>query len=165
LKGKEVDLNEMSQDVGGNLMVLARQSLLILPVVEAARYPPREYYVLTDAGKPVFTRYLMIFPSLVCNMAEHFYYSRSDSEDMDNIASTVGVMQALISVFLADNDKLRCINAGKTRITFLLRTPLYYVCVSSWGEPESVVSYLLPIHWYADFHQLNGFCEGRHGLI
>lgn len=48
-------------------------------------------------------------------------------------------MQALISVFLDDNDKLRSINAGRTRITFLLRPPLYYVCASSWGEPESVV--------------------------
>lgn len=51
----------------------------------------------------------------------------------------IAVMQALISVFLDDHDKLRCINAGKTRITFLTRSPLYYVCVSSWGEPESVV--------------------------
>ena len=59
--------------------------------------------------------------------------------DQDGMASTIGVMQALISVFLDDNDKLRSINAGKTRITFLLRQPLYYVCVSSWGEPESVV--------------------------
>lgn len=55
------------------------------------------------------------------------------------MTSTIGIMQALISVFLDDNDKLRSINAGRTRITFLLRQPLYYVCVSSWGEPESVV--------------------------
>ena len=48
-------------------------------------------------------------------------------------------MQALISVFIDDRDKIRCINAGRTRITFLLRAPLYYACVSSWGEPESVV--------------------------
>ena len=52
----------------------------------------------------------------------------------------MGIMQAIVSVFLDDGDKIRCINAGKTRITFLLRPPLYYVCVSSWGEPESVVS-------------------------
>ena len=51
----------------------------------------------------------------------------------------MGIMQALVSVFLDDGDKIRCINAGKTRITFLLRPPLYYVCASSWGEPESVV--------------------------
>lgn len=49
-------------------------------------------------------------------------------------------MQALVSVFLDSSDKLRCVNAGRTRITFLLRQPLYYVCVSGWGEPESVVS-------------------------
>lgn len=62
------------------------------------------------------------------------------------MASTIGIVQALISVFLDDNDKLRSINAGKTRITFLLRPPLYYACVSSWGEPESVVSafFMLP---------------------
>ncbi len=48
-------------------------------------------------------------------------------------------MQALISVFIDDHDKLKCINAGNTRITFLQRTPLYYACASSWGEPESVV--------------------------
>ncbi|KAK0187930.1 vacuolar fusion protein MON1 [Armillaria mellea] len=47
-------------------------------------------------------------------------------------------MQALISVFIDDHDKLRCINAGNTRIVFLQRSPLYYACVSSWGEPESV---------------------------
>jgi hypothetical protein len=59
--------------------------------------------------------------------------------DSDDIASMIAVMQALISVFLDEHDKLRTINAGKTRITFLTRPPLYYVCVSSWGEPESVV--------------------------
>ena len=52
----------------------------------------------------------------------------------------MGIMQALISVFLDDGDKLRCINAGSTRINILMRPPLYYACASSWGEPESVVS-------------------------
>lgn len=67
--------------------------------------------------------------------------SRPGGESSDNVAATIGVMQALISVFFDDNDKLRCINAGRTRITFLLRPPLYYSCVSSWGESESVVSF------------------------
>src|SRR5437016_3830437 len=69
----------------------------------------------------------------------HLCVSRPGGGDQDGMASTVGIMQALISVFLDENDKLRSINAGKTRITFLLRSPLYYACVSSWGEPESVV--------------------------
>jgi hypothetical protein len=59
----------------------------------------------------------------------------------------MGIMQALISVFLDDGDKLRCINAGSTRINILMRPPLYYACVSSWGEPESVTrSHLEYLH-------------------
>ncbi|KNZ73044.1 Vacuolar fusion protein MON1 [Termitomyces sp. J132] len=93
-----------------------------------SRYTPRQYFVLTDAGKPVFV-------------------SRPDGEDSGNTAATVGVMQALISVFLDDNDKMRCINAGRTRISFVLRPPLYYACSSSWGEPESVTrSHLEYLH-------------------
>ncbi|KAJ7486037.1 vacuolar fusion protein MON1 [Mycena galericulata] len=84
-----------------------------------SRYLPREYFILTDAGKPVFA-------------------SRPGGEDSENMTSTIGIMQALISVFIDDGDKIRCINAGSTRITFALRPPLYYACVSSWGEPESV---------------------------
>ncbi|KAK0201848.1 vacuolar fusion protein MON1 [Desarmillaria ectypa] len=83
-----------------------------------SKYAPREYFVLTDAGKPVFT-------------------SQTETES-ESFTSIIGVMQALISVFIDDHDKLRCINAGNTRIAFLQRSPLYYACVSSWGEPESV---------------------------
>ncbi|KAJ7644013.1 vacuolar fusion protein MON1 [Roridomyces roridus] len=99
-KGKQPSVHEIAPDTG-------------------SRYVPREYFILTDAGKPVFT-------------------SRPGGEDSDNMASTIGIMQALISVFIDDGDKIRCINAGSTRITFALRAPLYYACVSSWGEPESV---------------------------
>ncbi|KAG6837622.1 hypothetical protein H0H93_006143 [Arthromyces matolae] len=99
-----------------------------IPFEPISRYPSRQYFVLTDAGKPVFV-------------------SASDCEDSGNVAATIGVMQALISVFLDDNDKLRSINAGRTRITFVLRAPLYYVCASSWGEPESVTrSHLEYLH-------------------
>ncbi|KAI0283975.1 DUF254-domain-containing protein [Russula aff. rugulosa BPL654] len=84
--------------------------------ISADVYPPRQYFILTDAGKPV----------------------RSIGHDSDDLASIMGIMQALISVFLDDGDKLRCINAGNTRINVLMRPPLYYVCISSWGEPESV---------------------------
>jgi hypothetical protein len=68
-------------------------------------------------------------------------YSRTVEHVSDDLASIIGIMQALISVFLDDGDKLRCINAGNARINVLIRSPLYYVCVSSWGEPESVVSF------------------------
>ncbi|EKM56680.1 uncharacterized protein PHACADRAFT_91851, partial [Phanerochaete carnosa HHB-10118-sp] len=90
---------------------------------DTTTYPPRQYFVLTDAGKPVFIRYPDTGP--------------------DHSTSIIGLMQALISVFLDDRDKIRCVNAGRTRITFLLRAPLYYACVSSWGEPESVTRFHL----------------------
>ncbi|KAM5533422.1 hypothetical protein V8D89_012860 [Ganoderma adspersum] len=89
----------------------------------AEHYVPRQYFVLTDAGKPVFV---------------------SDQDaNSDSVTSMFGVIQALVSIFLDDGDKLRSINAGNTRIVFLLRPPLYYVCVSSWGEPESVTRFHL----------------------
>ncbi|KAJ7195429.1 trafficking protein Mon1-domain-containing protein [Mycena pura] len=95
---------------------------------QGSRYLPREYFILTDAGKPVFT-------------------SRPGGEDSENMTSMIGLMQALISVFFDDGDKIKCINAGNTRITFALRPPLYYVCASSWGEPESVTrSHLEYLH-------------------
>ncbi|KAH9980276.1 DUF254-domain-containing protein [Lactifluus volemus] len=91
-------------------------------------FPPRQYFVLTEAGKPVFT-------------------SRSIEHNSDDLASTMGIMQALISVFLDDGDKLRYIDAGNTRINILMRSPLYYACISSWGEPESVTrSHLEYLH-------------------
>ncbi|KAI0769013.1 DUF254-domain-containing protein [Trametes elegans] len=90
------------------------------------RYPPRQYFVLTDAGKPVFVR----------QVCDH-------DANSDGVTSMFGVIQALVSIFLDDGDKLRCINAGSTRIVFLLRPPLYYVCVSAWGEPESVTRFHL----------------------
>lgn len=91
-------------------------------------FKPREYFVLTDAGKPVFT-------------------SKHGDVDSDTVSSIMGVAQALLSVFIDDGDKLRSINSGPLRITFLLRPPLYYVCASTWGEPESVTrSHLEYLH-------------------
>ncbi|KAJ6621862.1 vacuolar fusion protein MON1 [Mycena sp. CBHHK59/15] len=108
-KGKQVSVHEIAPEPG-------------------SRYLPREYFILTDAGKPVFT-------------------SRPGGEDSENMTSTIGIMQALISVFIDDGDKIRCINAGSNRITFVLWSPLYYVCSSSWGEPESVTrSHLEYLH-------------------
>ncbi|KAL0961249.1 hypothetical protein HGRIS_006211 [Hohenbuehelia grisea] len=99
-----------------------------LPYEAGPSFTPRQYFVLTDAGKPVFV-------------------SRSDEYDNDTLTSTIGIMQALISVFIDENDKLRCINTRSSRITFLVRSPLYYVCYSAWGEPESVTrSHLEYLH-------------------
>ena len=120
-RGKSTELSELTATVR-SLIYYPCIPLLVFTDSVADEYPPRQYFVLTDAGKPVFTTLR--------------------DEDSVEVASSIGIMQALISVFLDDRDKLRSINAGSCRITFLLRQPLYYVCVSSWGEPESVVSIL-----------------------
>ncbi|KZS93425.1 DUF254-domain-containing protein [Sistotremastrum niveocremeum HHB9708] len=95
-------------------------------------YVPRQYFVLTDAGKPVFV-------------------SRSDKSEndasSDDMTSGIGVMQALISVFADNGDKLRSIISGTTRMTFVLRSPLYYVYSASSLEPECVArSHLEYLH-------------------
>ena len=93
-----------------------------------------------------------------------FWLSTPEAEEASNATNTIGIMQALISVFLDDNDKLRCINAGRTRISFLLRSPLYYACASSWGEPESVVSLSIPRIFDTfprDARFLNDLYQGR----
>jgi hypothetical protein len=68
--------------------------------------------------------------------------SSSDDADDELVTSSVGVMQAIISIFADDNDRIRYINAGSYKISFLLRAPLYHVCVSDYGEPESIVGFL-----------------------
>ncbi|KAG1855796.1 vacuolar fusion protein MON1 [Suillus tomentosus] len=50
----------------------------------------------------------------------------------------MGIVQALLSVFLDDGDKLRCINAGRSRITFLLRSPPCTMFVHHRGVSQSL---------------------------
>ncbi|GAA6055254.1 hypothetical protein JCM3770_001509 [Rhodotorula araucariae] len=84
--------------------------------------PPREllkrrYFILSTAGKLVYT----------------------SDEDEEAATGLVGVMQAIVSIFADEGDKLRYVDAHSTRISFLLKAPLYLVVVSSLGEPESVL--------------------------
>jgi hypothetical protein len=64
-------------------------------------------------------------------------------------------MQAIISIFADEGSHLRCarhedfvtrltsrdrtVLADNLRISFLLKAPLYYVAVSEWAEPDSIV--------------------------
>ncbi|ORY27778.1 trafficking protein Mon1-domain-containing protein [Naematelia encephala] len=79
---------------------------------------PRRYYVLTDAGKPVFA---------------------SSEDSNESMTSLVALAQTLISIFAEDDDRIRSIIKGGQRIAFVLKTPLYLFCVSDWGEPEHVL--------------------------
>ncbi|GAA5872112.1 hypothetical protein JCM16303_000983 [Sporobolomyces ruberrimus] len=80
-------------------------------------YEKRRYFILSTAGKLVYT---------------------SDADE-DMASGLVGVMQAIVSIFADEGDKIRCVEVGDSRIIFLLKSPLYLVVSSSWGEPESVL--------------------------
>ncbi|KAF9153274.1 Vacuolar fusion protein mon1b [Linnemannia schmuckeri] len=75
----------------------------------------KHFFILSSAGKPIYARY----------------------GDESRISSYMGVIQALISFFADNDDTIRCINAGEHRFVFLLKAPLYLVCVSRSGESES----------------------------
>ncbi|TXT10597.1 hypothetical protein VHUM_02102 [Vanrija humicola] len=89
-----------------------------LPVPPDRGYAPRRYYVLTNAGKPVL--------------------ALNHGNDSD-LSEMMGIAQALISILAEDDDRLRSITRGRTRITFTLKAPLYLFAVSDWGEPEHVM--------------------------
>ncbi|KAK4054502.1 Vacuolar fusion protein mon1 [Microbotryomycetes sp. JL201] len=90
------------------------------PTTSVQRLRPRQYYMLSAAGKLIFTT----------------------EQEEEEATSFVGVMQAIISIFADENDKLRHIDAGDTRISFVLKYPVYLVAVSNWGEPEALRTHL-----------------------
>ncbi|BEJ08510.1 hypothetical protein CcaverHIS641_0506040 [Cutaneotrichosporon cavernicola] len=88
------------------------------PASDTVYSHPRRYYVLTNAGKPVFS---------------------IGHTDDDTLTNLMGVVQALVSIFAEDDDKLRSVVRGRTRIAFLIKPEMYLFAVSDWGEPEHVL--------------------------
>ncbi|ORX60902.1 DUF254-domain-containing protein [Piromyces finnis] len=74
----------------------------------------KHFFILSSAGKPIYTRY----------------------GDESKLSSLMGVIQAIISYYSTDNDEISCINTSTHKIVFLLRNPLYLVCVSQTNESE-----------------------------
>ncbi|KAF9978867.1 Vacuolar fusion protein mon1b [Actinomortierella ambigua] len=75
----------------------------------------KHFFILSSAGKPIYARY----------------------GDESRISSYMGVIQAIISFFADNDDSIRCIHAGVHKFVFLLKPPLYLLCVSRSGESES----------------------------
>ncbi|ORX75692.1 DUF254-domain-containing protein [Anaeromyces robustus] len=74
----------------------------------------KHFFILSSAGKPIYSRY----------------------GDESKLSSLMGVIQAIISFYDVDNDEICCINTSTHKIVFLLKTPLYLVCVSQTNETE-----------------------------
>ena len=79
------------------------------------RMHPKHFFILSSAGKPVYSRY----------------------GDENKLSSTMGVVQALISMYQDSDDVIRTLHAGKLTVVFLVKGPLYFVLVSRTGEPET----------------------------
>ncbi|KAM0746693.1 DUF254-domain-containing protein [Meredithblackwellia eburnea MCA 4105] len=114
LRKNEVRDRERSRTRGS---ISAASGVDELELEPPLRYTPRRYFILSSAGKLIFTT----------------------DKDEDEATVNVGVMQAIISIFADEGDRLRYIDAGSTKVSFLLKSPLYLVCVSDWGEPESIL--------------------------
>ncbi|KAI0243689.1 Vacuolar fusion protein mon1 [Massospora cicadina] len=76
-----------------------------------------QLFILSSAGKPIYSRY----------------------GDESQLSGYMGILQAIISFFADDNDSIRCIKAGNTKIVFMLRDPLYYVLVAKTGDNEETL--------------------------
>ncbi len=84
---------------------------------------PKNIFVFTSSGKPIYAK----------------------SGDEDDLITTFGLLQAVISIVLNSGDVMKTIIAGDRTITFLLRQSLYFVIVSSTGENPSVLLKLLDV--------------------
>ena len=88
----------------------------------------KHIFVLSNAGKPVYSRY----------------------GDESHLSSLFGMLQAILS---RTDDKLRSVRAGQHEIVFLVRNPLFLISVTKSGEPtEYIEKQLSYIHGYILFH-------------
>ncbi|MDP2436902.1 MAG: hypothetical protein Q8P67_14220, partial [archaeon] len=77
----------------------------------------KHIFVLSSAGKPIYSRY--------------------GSED--KLSGTMGVLSALVSFGLHDDDALRSIEFGDHLIVFCVKGPFYLVSASRTGEPQALI--------------------------
>ena len=78
---------------------------------------PKNIFIFTSSGKPIF-----------CKVGNE-----------EDLVTTFGFLQAVVSIVLASGDVMKSIIAGDRRIVFLLRNSIYFVIVSSTAEPECIL--------------------------
>ncbi|KAI8838614.1 vacuolar fusion protein MON1 [Chytridium lagenaria] len=75
----------------------------------------RHFFVLSSAGKPIYSRY----------------------GDDTELTGYMGILQAIMSFFINEDDTLMSLTAGDHRFVFKVQGPLYLVAVASSGEDEA----------------------------
>lgn len=77
----------------------------------------KHIFILSSAGKPIYARY----------------------GNEEKLATTFGVMQALVSVIQSNNDIVRSVRTKSTEFVFLVKGPLILVAVSKTRESVSQI--------------------------
>ncbi|XP_075430263.1 vacuolar fusion protein MON1 homolog A isoform X2 [Ascaphus truei] len=94
----------------------------------------KHIFVLSEAGKPVYSRY------------------RSE----EALSSTAGVMMALVSFLETDKNAIRSIHADGYKVVFVRRAPLVLVSVSRTQQSEQEISQELLYVYYQILSLLTG---------
>lgn len=77
----------------------------------------KHFFVLSHSGKPIYSRY----------GAEH------------KLAGFTATLQAIISYVENGGDNIRFVSAGRHRVVFLVKGPIYLVCISCTEEPDDAL--------------------------
>jgi hypothetical protein len=85
----------------------------------ATNAPSRKKYVfiLTSSGKPIFSNYPV----------------------EEELVNTFSFLQAVISVVSSSNDEIKAMSVNSSKIVFCFRKYLYFIIVSDFDEPESIL--------------------------
>ncbi|KAJ1442903.1 trafficking protein Mon1-domain-containing protein [Ochromonadaceae sp. CCMP2298] len=78
---------------------------------------PKHIFILSSSGKPIFSRY----------------------GDEQELVTTFGLLQAMISIVLDSGDSIKSMRAGERKVVFFIRQSMYFVAMSSMDEPEAVL--------------------------
>ncbi|EMP42564.1 vacuolar fusion protein MON1 homolog A [Chelonia mydas] len=94
--------------------------------MEAWRMHQKHVFVLSEAGKPVYSRY--------------------GSEEA--LSSTMGVMMALVSFLEAEKNAIRSIHADGYKVVFVRRSPLVLVAMARTRQSEQEIAHELLYIYY-----------------
>nr|AQX44174.1 hypothetical protein [Apostasia odorata] len=73
----------------------------------------KHFIILSHSGKPIYSRY----------------------GDEHKLAGFAATLQAIISFVENGRDRLKCVRAGKHQVVFLVKGPIYLVCICCTEEP------------------------------
>lgn len=131
----EVNLNDTGMGPG-RIRRFADQD----PNNDAWKEHKKHFFVLSSAGKPIYSRY----------------------GDENKLSTFTGVIQAIISFYQDNDDVIRSIKAGPYTIVFLLKAPLFFLVASRTAEPETALKeqlqwlyhQIVSIITYAQLHRI-----------